>query len=49
LLKNKCAKLGIAKNGFSKTEKSGGKQTIKNGFYFYTNVPMEPCPNVTMI
>jgi hypothetical protein len=47
--KNKCAKLGIAKNGFIKTEKSGGKQIIKNTFHFTTNVTMKPCSNVTMI
>jgi hypothetical protein len=35
--------LGIAENGFEKTEKSEGKQTIKNRFYFVTNVPMKPC------
>ena len=49
LQKNKCAKLGIAKNGFPKAAKSVGKQVIKNRSHFYTNVPMEPCPNVTMI
>ena len=42
-------RLGKAKNGFEKTEKSGGKQVIKNSFHFTTNVPMKPCPNVTMI
>jgi len=43
LSKNKCAFLGIAKNGFVKTEKRGGKQVIKNRFHFYINVPMKPC------
>jgi hypothetical protein len=34
--------LGIAENGFEKTEKSEGKQTIKNTFHFTTNVAMKP-------
>ena len=39
----------IAENGFSKAEKSGGEQVIKNRFNFDTNVPMQPCPNITII
>ena len=35
--------LGKAKNGFVKTEKSGGKQVIKNVFHVTTNVAMKPC------
>jgi hypothetical protein len=47
--KNKCAKLGIAKNGFPKAAESGGEQVIKNRSHFYTNAPMKPFSNVTMI
>ena len=39
----------IAKNGFVKTEKSGGKQVIKNGFHIITNVAMKPCPYIIRI
>jgi hypothetical protein len=36
-------RLGKAENGFEKTEKSGGKQVIKNGFHVTTNVAMKLC------
>ena len=34
---------GDSRNGFAKTGKRGGKQTIKNCFYFTPYVPMKPC------
>ena len=46
---NKCAKLWIAKNGFVKTEKRGGKQVIKNCCYFKMNETMKPITSVFII
>ena len=42
-------RLGKAENGFEKTEKSGGKQAIKNRFYFDTIVTMKPWRCITWI
>jgi hypothetical protein len=49
LAKTNVLNLGIAENGFVKTEKSWGEQVIKNSVHVTPNVAMKPCSYVIRI